>query len=511
MIVNSFEEYYEKIDLNDYDKPKLDNMEKITLTNKYNYAICTDGNDVDGMTGGVIWQLTLSSLKLKSKIFYPKRYEGYGINKNIIDQLIEEGFTCIITNDNGISAYDAIAYAKMKNLYVIITDHHLPKDTLPNADIIINPHIGNEHLLTHDICGAFVSYIICSQFYSNESIKELAALATVADMMPIIYYNKTIVKYLYKKIKTKELSLYSLNYMFNMNELFENFNDDTLSFNVIPIFNSYSRITNTCDKVIQFLLSEDIFEVGMLLNELKEINESCKTIKNNHYNRIIKQINDDDEINILYDNSIPSGLSGLIANKILEKTKKTTFVINEKSGSGRGPNALTILKNNKELFNEFGGHKEACGFSLKKDELIINKINIMEKNYSKTMEDKMNNIFNILIDDHLYEAEKKTKEKYIKFNYDNIEYLYEVEMEKLRPFGKGFEKPLFYSNIDVLEIIHLKESHSKIITDKMNFIYFNELISLNTKKLNVIFNLSKNRFQGKVEYQGIIVKINYCC
>lgn len=479
ILVDTIEEFYEKheLDFNNYEPPKLENMEKIKLNPNWKYAICTDGNDVDGMTGGVIWQLTFQYLNIKSKIFAPKRHEGYGLNKNIVDQLINEGFNAIITNDNGIRANEAIKYAKSFKLYVIITDHHLPGDELPIADIIINPHIGNKHLLIHDICGAFVSYIICSQWCPLISLSELAAIATIADMMPIIYYNRTLVKKFYDNIKQNNISHCSLGYLFGKYNLYEGFNDNTLSFKIIPMFNSYSRMTHSCDNVIKFLLSEDPFEIEMLINQLNEINEKRKSLTDEYYKKLILRVVKNDPVIILEDKSINSGLCGLVANKISTEFKKTTFIIGNGVGSGRGPNALALIEQKKDYFSNFGGHVEACGFTLKEQKFDLNNV-VIPTSISKP-------------------------EKYIKMNYNIVEKLYDI-IEKISPMPK---KPLFYSEEEVLEISYMKNIHSKIKTKNMIFLYFYKTIPMETKTIKISFQLSKNTWNKKTEYQGIIYQL----
>jgi single-stranded DNA-specific DHH superfamily exonuclease len=243
------------------------------------------------------------------------------------------------------------------------------------------------------------------------------------------------------------------------------------------MFNSYSRMIHSCENVIKFLLSEDPFEIEMLITQLSEINEKRKSLTDEYYKRLIIQIVKDDPIIVLEDKSINSGLCGLVANKISTEFKKTTFVIGDGVGSGRGPNALALLEQKKGYFSNFGGHAEACGFTLKEQKFDLN---------------------NVVIPKYILK-----QEKYIKINYNDIEKLYNI-IEKISPMPK---KPLFYSEEEVVEISHMKKIHSKIKTKNMTFLYFYKIIPIETKIIKISFQLSKNIWNKKIEYQGIIQKL----
>jgi len=488
IILNSLKDYYLNIDNKEYPIDiSLDNVDSavnyIELNKNIKYAICTDGNDVDGMAGGSIWYLTLQSLNIDCKIFAPKRLDGYGLNIKIVSDLAKEGYQCIITNDNGIRAFEALEYAKKIGIYVILTDHHIPSDILPKADIIINPHINNNHLMTHDICGSYVSFIICKELKIKPSIynniMELAALATLSDSMPLIYYNKSIVKKLYNHVESKFLYNYGLDLMFKKYNLYDSFNDDTFSFKVIPLFNSCSRMLNQLDESILILTSNDDLDINNKLDLLFNTNEIRKKETEYYYKKFMS-FDKKDDILIFEDNTIKSGICGLIANKISSETNKTCFVISDTHGSGRGSNALSILDQKKELFNTYGGHEEACGFVLK-DHSNLSEISqnliIKEKEEKKL----------IVIQMHYYETEKLYNE--IKF---------------FGPYGHKNEKPLFYDKIDIIDIIYLKNLHTKLLTKNMTFLYFYNLIPKNTKSLIITFHLSKNVWNKQIEFQGII-------
>lgn len=479
-------------------------IDKINDCKKNNKKVIIIGDyDCDGVCATSILKIFLDSLKIKNDYIIGDRItDGYGMNSTLIDDAKKNNADLIITVDNGIKCKDEVEYAISLGIDVIVTDHHLPEDNyIPNC-LIYNPHYKNEHLVFKDICGAFVITALIYDYLKspNALIKssrelmfelyELAALATIADMMPLYYFNRKLVFQLYKNINTSTFYNHGLKMLverlISSNELSLPLDDEEISFKIVPIINAPGRLSKASILVSLFTNpNNDIINECIMINERRKLESRLA---------LSKLKIEDTKINVLFDDTIPEGILGIVATQIKEKTNKPTIVFTTGKngtvkGSGRSIEGFHLLNALIEIFNSYdlalyyGGHEKALGLTLKSlDAYREFKMRVSNMNYSTN-------------EAVSYYIEAKTSPSTI---YNAV--------DSLKPYGQGFNKPLFHIKGNPINIKILKEKHSsfQIISNNItyNFLYFNSIIE--SKELDVYFTVTKDFYNNKEYYKCFV-------
>ena len=258
--------------------------------------ICVYGDyDCDGITSTAILYSYLESVGANVMYYIPDRNsEGYGMNIQALDKLKEEEVSLIITVDNGISAIDETDYALSIGIDVIVTDHHKPLDVLPKAVAVVNPHRTDETCKFRDYCGAGIALRLISalegdEFSIMENYAELAAIGTVADVVPLVGENRDIVKAgIFNIENTERIGLRRLVRDAGVKKV----TSGAMGFRIGPRINAAGRLASPYD-ALELLLSEDgdtVREKSELLcglnlkrqeTETKIIAEADRILQNN--------------------------------------------------------------------------------------------------------------------------------------------------------------------------------------------------------------------------------------
>ncbi len=389
--------------------------------------ICIIGDyDVDGLTATTIMYKTFKNFMPVYYIIPNRLTDGYGISKTLVDKAKKFNVNLLITVDNGISGQEAINYAHLLGMEIIVTDHHLALDNDFPADITIDPQIDNYPF--KGICGCMVAYKICSALfnhlnipYNDKEFVELTTLATIADVMPLINENRTLVNKGLKYLENADnIGLKTL-----INKLKIRITTEQLAWFICPCLNAAGRM-DTPDHVMNLFLSNTIEEAEEKAQKLIDLNNERKK----YQDQIMENIIIDDSHKVIFAH-IPTqinGIAGIIASKIQDKYNKPCFAlggVDKLSGSGRSNGfPLDSIIKNCELV-EGGGHSEACGITLNKKDLPIIQQKADELFDLYIPEDPVINLIQIpisLINKELVEA-----------------------LQALQPFGKDNENPLFTS------------------------------------------------------------------
>ena len=499
---------------------------KYAIENKIPIKIVGD-YDVDGISASSIMFLTLEKLGANVSVRLPRRFsEGYGLSEKIVDE-VENGL--LITVDNGIAAIDAINKAKEKGLEVIVTDHHLPNEDgiLPNADIIIDPHIEGTADFT-DYCGAGIAYKISEKLINDEvflkKMEALAAIGTICDMMPLVGDNRNIVKNGLKNIETKNTTL-GLQILLEKIGLTEHIEASDIGFKVGPVLNAPGRLDDKGALLSLSLLTRDSTKYlematkysDMLINKNKERKELVNNAMIEIETEMILNGKDDnpDFPMIIYKSGISEGIAGIIAGNLANKYDVPVFVFTDSLENGilKGSvrtgsdvhikNLLDKCKSeDPNLFVKYGGHAEAAGISIKKD------------NLEKVKEELTKNCYKPLC--------------YVKD--DSVKYDLEItpdkvantlkEMEMFKPFGMGNPEPIFlmkdfklknvpWQKEDSPEGTQLLGEHIKFFgpCDAIGFGMANEFKELDCpKSMNIVGKLKYNYYNGASKPQ---VQVEY--
>ncbi|AIQ20650.1 hypothetical protein H70357_31150 [Paenibacillus sp. FSL H7-0357] len=396
--------------------------------------------DADGMTSSALLYRALCNLKGSVSVIVPTRAEGYGLSVETIEKIAIENPSLIITVDNGSNSHAALAAAAAKGIDVIVTDHHEITGELPKCYAFINPKRKDDTYPCTHLCGVGVAFkIIQALFAVRKDLDwykhaweylELVALGTVADLMPLVGENRTLVK----------LGLYKMNNdpsepfkkLFQLLRI-SNIDSSTLSFLIAPIFNSVGRIGNPNFAVK--LLAEKISHEDAIIFMI-DLNEKRKYLTDVQFRQVdetIQRLHLHSQDLIVVADKLHEGLIGILAAKITEKYQKPTIVFTDRGkGSARSVSNTSFsivdaIQSCSQYLKTFGGHQAAAGLSLELNQLpsFTAAIQIAARKQSIIQPSKM------------YHHELPIQ------RFDDELFEHHMMME---PFGIGNEKPLYSSS-----------------------------------------------------------------
>ncbi|SES09372.1 single-stranded-DNA-specific exonuclease RecJ [Lachnobacterium bovis] len=408
--------------------------------------------DIDGVMSSYILRVGLGKFSNNVSVRIPDRKkDGYGLNMNMIDAAYEDGVDTIITCDNGIAAIDEIAHAKELGMTVLVTDHHeIPckivddkKITLRSqADAIVNPHQEECEYPNKKLCGAAVAWKVICVLYEKMGIPseeadeliEMAAFATVGDVMDLVGENRIIVKEGLKRIRnTKNIGMKALLAACNIE--MDQVNAFHFGFVLGPCINASGRL-ETAIRALELFLEKNPLKAKTIAEELVTLNEERKELTVEGTKEAIEIANskeyENDTVLVLYLPNIPESIVGIIAGRVRESQYKPVFVLTKgeecAKGSGRSIEEYSMFDEMckcRELFIKFGGHPMAAGLSMEET-----KINVFRK--------KINEI-SPLVNEKL--TEKVHIDFYMPVDYVTMDLVRQLNV--LAPFGKANEKPIF--------------------------------------------------------------------
>lgn len=499
------------------------------ITQKKKIRIIGD-YDIDGVTATCILLKGLKRLNANVDTYIPDRVkDGYGMHEQLIDKALEDGIDTILTCDNGIAAAAEIEYAKKEGLTVIVTDHHdIPfRDTedgriwiIPKADAVVNPKQNDCLYPNKNICGAVVAWKLIWALYERLGIDsdeiwdflELAAIATVGDVMDLQGENRIIVKEGLKKLSFT--SFEGLKALICVNNLEgAEITAYHVGFVIGPCINASGRL-DTAARSLELLLADNMEDAMKLADDLYDLNQSRKAMTEQGKEQAIQSIEENnlgkDRVLVVYLPDCHESLAGIIAGRIREAYNKPVFVLTKGAdgvkGSGRSIEAYSMyeeLVKCSDLLTQFGGHPMAAGLSMeeKNVELFRRRLN---DNCTLTEQDL---IPKIMIDVPMpisYLSKKLTE-----------------QLKVLEPFGKGNSKPLFaQKNLRAVGICVFGRNRNvakMLLIDengiKMDAVYFGEAQEFVDfvqahDTISVTYYPEINVFQGRENLQ-VVIK-NYC-
>ncbi len=420
--------------------------------------------DCDGVCGCAILFSYLKSLGANVLCHIPDRSEGYGLNCAVIEKLKEDGVELIVTVDNGITALNEADFVSKLGMDLIITDHHnVSLQGKPECAVaVVNPKRVDDSSVFKEICGAVVVLkLVAAMENGNLSFAfnfagDLAAIATVADLVPLGFENKKIVLEGVEKIKkTSNVGLFQLLKLVFPNGV-DSIDSTDLAFKICPLINAAGRVekASLAFELLTCTLPSKAFK---LANQLVEINSKRKKMQVDLIKRAKLFIENNpaclsQPILVIYGKKWPSGLVGLVAGNLMHEFKKPVVVLSIEGelavGSARSFESLNIydaLQHCSELFIKWGGHNLAGGLTIEaeKIEQFVLKIN----NYVK-----LKNFAYILKVDLV-----------VDFNQLRLSDV--KSLSELEPFGNFNERPIFLiKNLILARIVPLKHGqHLKLV------------------------------------------------
>lgn len=509
-------------------KKAVDILEK-KIQQKVKIRIIGD-YDIDGVTSTYILLKGLTRIGADVDTYIPDRVaDGYGIHEHLIVKAESDGIDTIVTCDNGIAAAAEIQMAKEKGMTVIVTDHHeIPyreengerKVILPPADAILNPKQYDCPYPNKNLCGAVVAFKYITALYERfnipekelEDYYELAAIATVGDVMDLQGENRILVKEGLRRLKNTQNK--GLQELIRANAL-----EDTkitayhIGFVLGPCINASGRL-DTAARSLALLNAQTKEEAAKLAGDLTALNQSRKALTEKGKEEAIQLIETtelkNDRVLVVYLPECHESLAGIIAGRIREKYHKPAFVLTkgEKSakGSGRSIESYSMyeeLVKCADLMVQFGGHPMAAGLSIEEENIEKFRRQLNE-NCTLTEEDL---------------RPKVVIDVPMPVSYITKELVEQISL--LEPFGKGNTKPIFaQKGLRVLDsniigknknVVKLKLLDPQGVT--MEGIYFGEAEDFvnfirERNSISVTYYPEINRFRGRESLQIIIQ--NYC-
>lgn len=343
--------------------------------------ICIYGDyDADGVTATAILYDYLECLGANVTYYIPTRDEGYGLNENAIRSLCDKGVKLIVTVDNGISAIEEAKLIKELGMSLVVTDHHQPPDELPEARAVVNPHREDCVCSFHDLAGVGVALKLCAALDGGsyeavmEQYADLAAIGTVADVVPLKGENRSIVRSGTELLKNTEnrglLKLLELNSLSG-----GKINSNSIAFMLSPKINAAGRFASALT-ALKMLISEEL-EAEEMAAELCELNSRRKQAEAEIINEIKAQIDENpdrllDRVLVFAGKSWHHGVVGIVAARVAELFGKPCIIISiDGDGVARGSarsfkgfNIFKCFSYCADLLERFGGHECAGGFTV---------------------------------------------------------------------------------------------------------------------------------------------------
>ncbi|MDU8690381.1 single-stranded-DNA-specific exonuclease RecJ [Faecalibacterium prausnitzii] len=356
----------------------IDNGETIVVFGDY---------DVDGVTATALLYQHLKGMGATVKCMLPSREgDGYGLSRNAIQSIRDKGYQLIVTVDNGISAVEEAEFAAELGIDLIITDHHLPPETLPKAVAVVDPRRLDDTSPFKGLCGAGVAFKLCAALDGcppEEMLDycgDLAAVGTVADVMPLTGENRTLVKSGLRQLQnTDRPGLEAL--LEEVGLAGRPITAENISYAIAPRINAAGRMDSAVT-ALQLVLCEDPDRAEELAHKLNEINVKRQETELEIFKAaqvLLEQQPErlEDRVMLLWGRDWHPGVIGIVASRLVERTGRPVIVVTvdehgECKGSGRsvpGFNLHACIGSCADLLIRYGGHAMAAGLSVREENL----------------------------------------------------------------------------------------------------------------------------------------------
>lgn len=473
---------------------------KITIVGDY---------DVDGISSTAIMVDFFRQIPYPLEAIIPNRFsDGYGVSPNILKRVQTD---LIITVDNGITAVEAAQICKARGIELIITDHHTPADTLPEAYAIVNPKLSSCAYPFEDICGAQVAWLVLGLLkrelgldINMREFLDTLCIAIIADIMPLTDINRTLVKEGLKILMSSNKPSSIIIRDFLNKKIITS---EDIGFQIAPRINSAGRVEDG-STALEFLTATSTRDAYLNFEKLSSFNEFRKESEADATKEAILICNPDDLVIVVAKEGWHEGVVGIVASRLVEKFEKPAIVLSIENGVAKGSarslgcvNIHKLIKENEHLLIKFGGHKMAAGLLLEEKNIdnfrkAINlSASVLDSNDFVSLDEVMGVLPSSQIDLELLDI-----------------------LESFEPYGEANARPLFLiknAKIIKIDIFGKDKSHSKIIVEQfeneqkyIELILFKNVFEMPCdEKLTCSYRILKNEFNSKVSVQLIINKI----
>lgn len=482
--------------------------EKITIYGDY---------DVDGTTSTALLYLGLIRVKGDVDYYVPHRMiDGYGLSLSGIEQLKDNGTDLIITVDCGVNAMEEVEETNRLGIDIIVTDHHNPKEELPEAYSIINPKLPGCPYPFKDLAGVGVAYKLLMAIYqklgvnTKENINrflDLVALGTIADIVPLREENRIFAGIGLKRlVKKKNVGINALIKIAGLSH--KELGTSDIVYGIAPRINAAGRMGSAA-RAVELMVAKDPDKAVELANIIERENslrqqidqrtyqEACNIIDNKYKNM------DETSLIVVSSDDWHQGVIGIVASKLVEKYYRPTIMVSCREGIGSGSgrsvadfDLFAALNKVEDLLESFGGHRYAAGFSILTE--YLDRLENQLTKYTRDFLTKEMLTPPLMIDGEL---------ELYNINDNLIEWL-----EKFAPFGTSNARPTWVTREVTVEgypyTVGLNHLKLKVVKDGclLDLIGFNlgdylPLLKKNSR-IDIAYTLERNVWQNKATIQG---------
>ena len=391
--------------------------------------------DVDGITATSVMVMALHALGLEASYYIPDRIEeGYGFNSRGIRKAIADRISLIITVDCGVSSFHEVLKAASSGIDVIITDHHIPFTTLPEAIAVINPNRFDSNYPFKSLAGVGVAFKLCQVLIEKnwEQFLDLVAIGTLADSVPLVGENRVLVYYGLKQINSKcRVGLNALKQTTGYHTKY--ITSGFLTYKIIPRLNAAGRLS-TATTGVEFLMTENLRKATTLATHLDEMNRKRKIIEDEVYQAAIVKLQylEGGNVLVLASKKWHPGVLGIVASRLVEEFYRPVFLFTTDGtiakGSARSIAPFDLyngIEQCSDILDGFGGHSQAAGLRLP-----FNNID--------TFRSRIDNIVKKALSREDYIPKLRVD---LTVPLEQINYSLVKEISKLEPFGYFNEEP----------------------------------------------------------------------
>ncbi len=441
--------------------------------------------DLDGVTSVTLLTRGLKEVGIESEWRLPNRFgDGYGLSMSAVDEMYEAGARYVITVDTGITANEEIAHAKELGMAVMVMDHHQPSgDGLPVCDVLLDPHQEGDLYANPELCGVGVSYKFMCALYAKlglpepEKYLDLVALGTLADLVQMTPENRYFTKSGLRQLQNSEWPGLQAMYM-NLMKPGSAVGGIDVMYKMAPLLNAPGRMERP-DPALKLLLCDDRKDAPALLAELKDWNARRKQKEAEITEMAVEQVHK------VYGDKIPTvlvvagdnwhvGVIGIVSAKLAQEYGRPAAVLSVTDGMAHasaravpGFNWHKALFENRDLFDRWGGHANAAGFSLSAD-----KVDELRSRLEDTAKEQGYNGETVAVDEaHSFDIHVALRElvvdglkgmdpAMVRFPGQSREHTVLDYFDLMEPFGGNFPYPTFRAeNVKVHRLRELRGGH----------------------------------------------------
>lgn len=516
----SIDDLYNPFLLKDMDKA----VDRILSAIEENEKICIYGDyDVDGVTSTALCVNTLRKLDADVIHYIPVRAEeGYGLNHEAIQHIADLGVNLIVTVDCGIRSVDVIDTVKANGMDIIITDHHECGETLPDAYAVVNPHREDCSYPFKELAGVGVAFkfmqAITESVGYNEliyDVLDIAAIGTIADVVPLLDENRIIVKIGLEKLKSTENI--GLKALIDVSDLKDKpISSYNIAFVIAPRINAAGRLADA-SRCVELLITDDEDLAYEIANELEKENRERQRIEADILEQAVSKVVENknyekDMILVLAEEDWHPGVIGIVASRIVEQFSKPAILIAKDGDTGKGSarsmsgfNLYEAMCQCSDMFEKFGGHEMAAGLTIKASKIDAFRARINE------------------IAEEILLGKELIPEILVDYRLEPMDINLQVakQIKNLEPFGMGNANPNFVCrNMQILDrklvgasnkhlSLNLYDGNNNVKAIAFNMGNLYNVLSIG-KKIDIICCMDINLWNNNENVQLVIkdIKLN---